>query len=85
MWGALQGFSIGLVGDLANGRTVRSLAYVLSMYDNVKMYFVAPDVVGGGGGGFWVGDGVRRGMRGLLGAGCRGAAAECMLLLDGPQ
>lgn len=29
----------------ANGRTVRSLAYVLSMYENVKMYFVAPDVV----------------------------------------
>ena len=27
----------------ANGRTVRSLAYVLSMYPNVKMYFVAPD------------------------------------------
>ena len=34
------------VGDLANGRTVRSLAYVLSMYPGVKMYFVAPDVVG---------------------------------------
>jgi len=29
----------------ANGRTVRSLAYVLSMYSGVKMYFVAPDVV----------------------------------------
>lgn len=34
-----------MIGDLANGRTVRSLAYVLSMYENVKMYFVAPDVV----------------------------------------
>ena len=43
--GRLENFSIGMVGDLANGRTVRSLAYVLSMYDNVKMYFVAPDVV----------------------------------------
>jgi aspartate carbamoyltransferase catalytic subunit len=43
--GRLDNFSIGMVGDLANGRTVRSLAYVLSMYDNVKMYFVAPDVV----------------------------------------
>lgn len=43
--GRLDNFSIGMVGDLANGRTVRSLAYVLSMYENVKMYFVAPDVV----------------------------------------
>jgi hypothetical protein len=43
--GRLDNFSIGLVGDLANGRTVRSLAYVLSMYANVKMYFVSPDVV----------------------------------------
>ena len=43
--GHLNNLKIGLVGDLANGRTVRSLAYLLSMYDNVKMYFVAPDVV----------------------------------------
>ncbi len=26
-------------------RTVRSLAYLLSMYPGVKMYFVAPEVV----------------------------------------
>lgn len=26
-------------------RTVRSLAYMLSMYPGVKMYFVAPEVV----------------------------------------
>lgn len=43
--GHLDKLRIGLVGDLANGRTVRSLAYLLSMYDDVKMYFVAPDVV----------------------------------------
>lgn len=43
--GRLDNFKIGMVGDLANGRTVRSLAYVLSMYKGVKMYFVAPDVV----------------------------------------
>ena len=42
--GRLDNFKIGLVGDLANGRTVRSLAYVLAMYPGVKMYFVAPDV-----------------------------------------
>lgn len=43
--GRLNDFRIGMVGDLANGRTVRSLAFVLSMYSNVKMYLVAPDVV----------------------------------------
>ena len=43
--GRLDNFSIALVGDLANGRTVRSLAYLLSMYRNVTMYFVAPEVV----------------------------------------
>lgn len=43
--GRLDNFKIGLVGDLANGRTARSLAYVLAMYPNVKIYFVAPDVV----------------------------------------
>lgn len=30
--GRLENIRIGLVGDLANGRTVRSLAYLLSMY-----------------------------------------------------
>ncbi|KAF9590111.1 hypothetical protein IFM89_030859, partial [Coptis chinensis] len=43
--GKLDGIKVGLVGDLANGRTVRSLAYLLSKYQNVKIYFVAPDVV----------------------------------------
>ncbi|BDA43342.1 Aspartate carbamoyltransferase, chloroplastic [Coccomyxa sp. Obi] len=43
--GRLDNLRIGLVGDLANGRTVRSLAYLLSMYKGIKFYFVAPDVV----------------------------------------
>ncbi len=30
-------------GDMGRGRTVRSLATVLSQYDNVRMFFVAPD------------------------------------------
>jgi len=34
-----------MVGDLANGRTVRSLCYLLAKYKDVKIYFVAPDVV----------------------------------------
>ena len=30
-------------GDLGRGRTVRSLAILLSQYENITMYFVAPD------------------------------------------
>ncbi|XP_057485684.1 aspartate carbamoyltransferase, chloroplastic-like [Actinidia eriantha] len=43
--GKLDGIKVGLVGDLANGRTVRSLAYLLSKYQDVKIYFVSPEVV----------------------------------------
>ncbi|KAI4307970.1 hypothetical protein L6164_031094 [Bauhinia variegata] len=43
--GKLDGIKVGLVGDLANGRTVRSLAYLLSKYKDVKIYFVSPEVV----------------------------------------
>lgn len=43
--GRLDGINVALVGDLANGRTVRSLAYMLAKYEDVKLYFVAPDVV----------------------------------------
>ncbi|GFZ21948.1 similar to PYRIMIDINE B [Actinidia rufa] len=42
--GKLDGIKVGLVGDLANGRTVRSLAYLLSKYQDVKIYFVSPEV-----------------------------------------
>jgi aspartate carbamoyltransferase catalytic subunit len=40
--GGINGLRIAMVGDLANGRTVRSLAYLLSKFEDVKMYFVAP-------------------------------------------
>lgn len=43
--GKLDGIKVGLVGDLANGRTVRSLAYLLAKYHDVKIYFVSPNVV----------------------------------------
>jgi aspartate carbamoyltransferase catalytic subunit len=43
--GKLDGISIAMVGDLAYSRTVRSLAYLLTKYDDVKIYFVAPEVV----------------------------------------
>jgi aspartate carbamoyltransferase catalytic subunit len=34
-----------VVGDLANGRTVRSLCYLLAKYRNVRIFMVAPEVV----------------------------------------
>ncbi len=43
--GKLDGIRVGMVGDLANGRTVRSLAYLLTKYSDIKLYFVAPPVV----------------------------------------
>ncbi|XP_057795280.1 aspartate carbamoyltransferase 1, chloroplastic-like isoform X1 [Salvia miltiorrhiza] len=43
--GKLDGIKVGLVGDLAYGRTVRSLAYLLAKYKDVKVYFVSPEVV----------------------------------------
>ena len=43
--GRLDGLSVAMVGDLANGRTVRSLAYLLAKYKDIKLYFVAPPVV----------------------------------------
>ena len=43
--GRLDGIRVALVGDLANGRTARSLAYLSTKYEDVKLYFVAPDMV----------------------------------------
>ncbi|MEW5297825.1 MAG: hypothetical protein WDW36_001007 [Sanguina aurantia] len=43
--GKLDGVRVGMVGDLANGRTVRSLTYLLSQYKDIKIFFVAPSVV----------------------------------------
>ncbi len=43
--GSIDGLSIALVGDLANGRTVRSICYLLGKYDNIMIYLVAPKIV----------------------------------------
>jgi aspartate carbamoyltransferase catalytic subunit len=43
--GSIDGLKIAMVGDLAQGRTVRSLAYLLSKFRNIKMYFVAPPLL----------------------------------------
>jgi aspartate carbamoyltransferase catalytic subunit len=41
----VDGVRVAMVGDLANGRTVRSLAYLLSKFKDVKLWFVAPPQV----------------------------------------
>ncbi len=41
--GGLDGKKVALVGDLKNGRTIKSLAYLLSLYEGVEIVFCAPD------------------------------------------
>src|SRR5207248_5000755 len=43
--GRIDGVRVAMVGDLANGRTVRSLAYLLSKFKDIKLWFVAPPQV----------------------------------------
>ena len=43
--GRLDGVRVAMVGDLANGRTARSLAYLLTKYRDVEVWFVAPEQV----------------------------------------
>ncbi len=43
--GRLNGLEVAMVGDLAQGRTVRSLAYLLSKYPNIRISFVAPPLL----------------------------------------
>ncbi|MCX6153382.1 MAG: aspartate carbamoyltransferase [Candidatus Kapabacteria bacterium] len=38
----LNGLSVAMIGALDLGRTVRSLAYLLSKFERVKLYFIAP-------------------------------------------
>ncbi|MCA9117042.1 MAG: hypothetical protein KDA79_18350 [Planctomycetaceae bacterium] len=39
----LSGKVYGFCGDIGRGRTVRSLAQLLSRWNNITMYFIAPD------------------------------------------
>jgi aspartate carbamoyltransferase catalytic subunit len=43
--GNLDGLTIAMIGELDRGRTVRSLAYLLSKFERVKIYFVSPPEV----------------------------------------
>src|SRR5450759_1185531 len=40
--GGIDGKTVAFVGDLARGRTVRSLAWLLTNYADMTLYFVAP-------------------------------------------
>ena len=42
---ALDGLTIAIVGELDRGRTARSLAYLLSKFERVKIHFVSPPEV----------------------------------------
>jgi aspartate carbamoyltransferase catalytic subunit len=42
--GRIDGLSIAMVGDLKYGRTVRSLSYLLTKFDDIKICYVAPAV-----------------------------------------
>jgi aspartate carbamoyltransferase catalytic subunit len=42
--GGLDRKKIAMVGDLRRGRTVRSLSYLMKNYEDVKLYFVSPDI-----------------------------------------
>lgn len=39
---AIEGVKVAMVGNLSEGRTVRSLAYLLGKFERVKIFFVAP-------------------------------------------
>jgi len=43
--GKIPGITIALVGDLKNGRTIRSLSYLLGKYEKVKIIFVSPEAL----------------------------------------
>jgi aspartate carbamoyltransferase catalytic subunit len=40
--GGINGKKIAMVGDLKRGRTVRSLCTLLSLYDDIELFFVSP-------------------------------------------
>lgn len=42
-FGRVEDLKIAFVGDLASGRTVRSLCYLLGKFPNVELIFISPD------------------------------------------
>ena len=42
-FGRIDNLKIAMVGDLASGRTVRSLCYLLGKFENIEIIFVSPE------------------------------------------
>ncbi len=40
--GRLDNLTIGMIGDLLNGRTIHSLIHLLSLYNNITIYLISP-------------------------------------------
>ena len=38
----LNGLSVAIIGELSQGRTARSLAYLLAKFERIKLFFVSP-------------------------------------------
>ena len=43
--GKVDGLTIGIMGDLKYGRTPSSLSYLLSKFNDITIYYIAPDVL----------------------------------------
>lgn len=41
--GRSDNITVAMVGDLKNGRTIRSLCYLLGKFENIKIIFIAPE------------------------------------------
>jgi aspartate carbamoyltransferase catalytic subunit len=41
--GRIENITIAMVGDLANGRTIHSLSYLLGKFNGIKIVFVSPE------------------------------------------
>lgn len=42
-FGKIDGLKVAMVGDLASGRTVRSLCYLLAKFNNIQIVFISPE------------------------------------------
>jgi len=42
-FGTIDGLTVAMVGDLKHGRTVHSLAKLLSLFNDIRLIFVSPD------------------------------------------
>jgi len=41
--GRIENITVAMVGDLSNGRTIRSLSYLLGKFNGIKLIFVSPE------------------------------------------